>query len=210
MHICFFELSDFGKVLFVMSWCEGNLARTSVLLVPFLPLHLYTLQCKFKNIEIEENERSVNIFLPDDNLITVYPRSQFIDNWYEYESEESAFKVYCKTGTAVSLQTLEVLLCILEQTDYNFMHITENYVEGDAYDLVEVCELLHKGVWANAGTLQRFLNRTIVKKRWNLALCFGKMRRIYQEHLEKYYAPGGGGYKLAESDFSNMRNSRVW
>lgn len=184
---------------------------TAMLVVPTLRLDLFGIKCKFKDIKILERKKSMMLLLQNNDMIIVYEQGKMIDRWAKSDNICDSCEVFCQVQKTISILALKILVSILQ--DYsNDLPVIETYIDEllenfDDSDLTQLYDQLHDGIWERAFVFQKLLQRMITKKRWKLALTFGRLCRNYQLFLEEYYSPedknkpGGKGYVLAKDNF---------
>lgn len=193
-----------------MIWL-GDVSAKATLVFPRLRYCLLGTKFKFKGII--EQKKSLFLFLPNEDVITVYERSKVTDLWTKSENTCESSPIFCRIYKTTSILALKIIINILENYS-NELPLIEEYidelsvdVEYDTKTLTKYCDQLQDGIWENVFTLQKILKRMIVKKRVKLILTFGRICRSYQQFLEDYYAPptgikcGGKGFVLAMDSF---------
>lgn len=206
----FISRNFWKKNIIVMTWL-GKVSAQATLVLPSLRYCLLGTKFKFK--DIIEQKKSLFLFLPNEDVITVYERSKVTDLWMKSENTYESFPIFCHIDKTISILALKIIINILENYS-NDLPLIEEYidelsvdVEYDTKALTNYCDQLQDGIWKNVFTLQKILKRMIAKKRWKLILTFGRICRSYQQFLEDYYVPptgikrGGKGFVLAMDSF---------
>lgn len=132
-------------------------------------------------------------FLPSGSLLQIQVRGSFTA---PFCPEHKVFMKFEK----VTITDLKVVIDILDYYNTNETSLSRAVTEYTLEDFKNgiVCE--------NERTMQRILKKTLAKKRLKFLIIIIKFICICRRYkfLEKYYAPNGRGYLLAQLEYQSL------